>query len=48
MVETDFRKTSRGGIMGHRYFDLKEILGDHNIPENLGQLGTLLSQYQWE
>ncbi len=48
MVATDFRKTSKGGIMGHRYFDLKEILGDHQIPNSLEVLGNLLRQYQWK
>jgi hypothetical protein len=44
---TDFRKASRGGIMGHRYFDLDEILGDEP-PRDLGALAAMLRQHQWE
>jgi hypothetical protein len=44
---TDFRKTSRGGIMGHRYFDLDEILGG-KLPQDLGALAAMLRQHQWE
>jgi hypothetical protein len=48
MVRTDFPKKSKGGIQGHRYFDLKEILGDRKIPESLSDLASLLRQHQWK
>jgi hypothetical protein len=44
---TDFRKTSRGGIMGHRYFDLEDVLGS-SLPHDLATLAALLRQHQWE
>lgn len=45
--ETDFHKTSRGGIMGHRYFDLQDILGN-KIPPDLDALAASLRQHTWE
>jgi hypothetical protein len=32
LAETDFRKASPGGIQGHRYFDLEEVLGSRIAP----------------
>jgi hypothetical protein len=45
--ETDFRKTSRGGIMGHRYFDLEDVLGT-KVPQDLGSLSVMLRQKEWK
>jgi len=47
MDETDFRKTSPGGIMGHRYFDLEKVLGGM-VPRSVGELASLLRQHTWE
>ncbi len=47
MAETDFRKTSPGGIMGHRYFDLRGVL-DGEIPTDIGELATQLRQRTWD
>jgi hypothetical protein len=47
LEETDFRKTTRGGIMGHRYFDLREILGG-KVPDNVGELAGRLRQCTWK
>ncbi len=47
MVETDFRKTSPGGIMGHRYFDLEKVLAG-KIPKSMSELASLLRQRTWE
>lgn len=47
LQSTDFRKTSPGGIRGHRYFDLDEILGG-KLPQDLGALAAMLRQHQWE
>ncbi len=47
MLATDFRKTSLGGMMGHRYFDLKKELGGE-VPESIAELVTQLRQRNWE
>lgn len=47
LVETDFRKTSPGGIMGHRYFDLEKILAS-KIPKSIDELASLLRGRTWE
>lgn len=47
MELTHFEKTSSGGIMGHRYFDLKKILGGP-VPADLGKLAAGLGEKQWE
>ena len=44
--ETNFRKTSRGGIMGHRYFDLEEVLGG-KVPQDVSVLAAALRQHTW-
>jgi hypothetical protein len=46
LAETDFRKVSSGGIMGHRYFDLRQIVGP-NVPNNATALATLLRGRVW-
>ncbi len=47
MEETAFRKTSAGGIMGHRYFDLETVLGG-KLPDTLGELAERLRQQTWQ
>lgn len=46
LEETDFSKTSPGGIMGHRYFDLERVL-DSEIPTNVDDLAVRLRQHMW-
>jgi hypothetical protein len=47
MEETKFRKTSAGGIMGHRYFDLEEVLGGP-VPATLRELADRLRTPTWQ
>ena len=47
MVRTDLPKKSKWGIQGHRYIDLKEILGHQKIPGSLDELARLLENYKW-
>jgi hypothetical protein len=47
MEETAFKKTSPGGIMGHRYFDLETVLGG-KLPNSLAALAERLRQHTWE
>lgn len=47
MEETAFCKTSPGGIMGHRYFDLERVLGG-KVPDALGELAERLRRHTWE
>jgi hypothetical protein len=44
--ETDYRKMSAGGMAGHRYFDVKEIL-DGLAPNTTAELASLLRQHTW-
>jgi hypothetical protein len=46
LEETDFRKTSSGGIWGHRYFDIEEVLGT-DVPSDLKSLAAMLRQHPW-
>lgn len=46
LEETDFSKRSSGGIMGHRYFDLAEVLGS-DVPKDLAELAKLLRGCNW-
>ena len=46
LEETDFRKTTPGGIWGHRYFDLEEVLGG-KVPADLKSIAALLRQHPW-
>lgn len=46
LVETDFQKTSPGGIMGHRYFDLGKVL-DQKVPEQVADIAALLRSHTW-
>ena len=47
MVDTDFQKTSPGGIQGHRYFDLGEILELKELPR-IQTLAEFLKNKTWE
>lgn len=47
MATTHFEKTSSGGIMGHRYFDLKKVLGGP-VPPDLAALALALREKRWE
>jgi hypothetical protein len=46
LCKTNFRKISAGGIMGHRYFDLEEILGS-KIPDSTADIASLLRLHTW-
>jgi hypothetical protein len=46
LQETNFRKTSRGGIMGHRYFDLEKVL-ETRVPQDVSVLAASLRQHTW-
>ena len=45
--ETDFRKASRGGIFGHRYFDLEQVL-QSKVPQDGNVLAERLRKCTWE
>jgi hypothetical protein len=47
LQETNFRKTSRGGIMGHRYFDLEEVL-ETTVSQDVSVLAASLRLRTWE
>lgn len=47
MESTSFKKQSPGGIMGHRYFNLRLTLGSH-LPERLIDLADQLKSVKWE
>lgn len=44
--ETNFQKTSPGGIFRVRYFNLKEILG--NVPDSTASIAEQLNHQNWE
>lgn len=46
LEETDFRKDTPGGIMGHRYFDLGRIL-DGTVPNDTSKIAELLRGRTW-
>lgn len=46
IYETDFRKTSHGGIQGHRYFDLREYLSLNDF-SNLEVVAGKLKTVTW-
>ena len=48
MVKTDFRKTSSGGIQGHRYIDIGEVLGLERLPGTVVELAVLLKDQTWQ
>jgi hypothetical protein len=43
---TEFRKSTHGGIMGHRLIDLREVLGT-SIPKNTGEIAKDLQGRTW-
>jgi len=47
MSDTMFRKSSPGGIMGHRYFDLREHFSG-GVPIQLADIAERLRGHQWE
>jgi hypothetical protein len=47
MSDIMFRKSSPGGIMGHRYFDLREYLLE-GVPDRLATIAERLGTSQWE
>lgn len=47
IVQTDFRKTSAGGILGHRYLDLRTYLGNGDLP-TVEEIANRLSNTSWE
>jgi hypothetical protein len=47
MSDTKFRKSSPGGIMGHRYFDLRDYLSGE-VPTQLAHIAERLRDHQWE
>ena len=46
--ETDFKKTSRGGCMGSRIFNLLEFIGCPQVPESTEKLAQLLKEKSWD
>jgi hypothetical protein len=46
MLETLFRKTSGGGIMGYRYFDLRKYFKGKNMPD-LKEVADVLKGTTW-
>jgi hypothetical protein len=47
MCDTLFEKSSPGGIMGHRYFDLRDYLPGA-VPTQLAEIAEYLRSHQWE
>ncbi|PKE50765.1 hypothetical protein CW674_05135 [Macrococcoides caseolyticum] len=45
-IETDYKKTSKGGSMGVRYFNVNELLNRDNLTTE--QIANLLSSLYWE
>jgi hypothetical protein len=48
LEKTAFRKTTPGGIMGHRYFDLQEVLDVKRLPSSVSELAERLRQHTWQ
>jgi hypothetical protein len=46
LLPTAFTKTSSGGIMGRRYFDLEKLLG--TMPASVAELAKALHGREWE
>jgi hypothetical protein len=46
MIETLFQKTSVGGIMGHRYFDLRKYFKGKSMPA-LKEVADVLKGTTW-
>jgi hypothetical protein len=47
MFDMMFQKSSPGGIMGHRYFDLRHYLSE-SLPAPLAEIANRLRHNQWE
>lgn len=47
LVETDFRKTTSGGIMGHRYIDLYGYFKPSSMPKMIDDLAEQLRHQTW-
>jgi hypothetical protein len=47
MCATEFAKSSPGGIMGHRYFDLRQFFPG-KMPTHLPEIAADLRSQQWE
>jgi len=47
MCDTMFRKSSPGGIMGHRYFDLRDYFSG-GVPTQLAEIAERLRSNQWD
>lgn len=46
MPETDFRKKSKGGLLKHRYFDLREVLDVQDLPD-INEISQMLRCKTW-
>jgi hypothetical protein len=46
--ETNFKKTTPGGIQGHRYFNLRDYLPDFDQGQSLEGLANQLRDRKWE
>ena len=46
MPETDFRKKSKGGLLKHRYFDLREVLEVQDMPD-INEISQMLRCKTW-
>jgi hypothetical protein len=47
LEKTDYRKTSPGGIMGHRYLDIRKYVTARR-PPSLHDLAAMLNEQTWE
>jgi hypothetical protein len=47
LEESDFRKTSPGGLWSKRYFDLEVVLG-RPIPSSVTELARILRKHEWK
>ncbi|WP_233455616.1 hypothetical protein [Macrococcoides canis] len=45
-IETDYKKISKGGSMGVKYFNVNEILNNHNLTTE--QIAKELCDKDWE
>ena len=46
MCQTQFSKSSPGGLQGHRYFDLRDYFPG-GIPAHLAEIAARLRSHQW-
>jgi hypothetical protein len=47
MCDTMFQKSTPGGIMGHRYFDLRTYFSA-SVPTRLAEIADNLKELEWE